>query len=154
MKKILGLLLSGVLFAEDVATTYGIGLGQLYNGIGVNIASHNTSSMKNFAIGCIEVDYSSYSGVNTNCGVSVSYISTSILSNNNNHHGLGISLGIVNDSDAGVISGTIGIGYTYFFNEISNTGWNFGFTPTFIFPTDTDKKDNEFGLLLNLGYQF
>jgi hypothetical protein len=46
------------------------------------------------------------------------------------------------------------LGYTYFLNEVSNSGWNFGFTPTFIFQKDTDTKDNELALLLNLAYQF
>ena len=150
----LGLLLSGVLLATESTTTYGIGLGQLYNGVGVNIASHDTSSMKSIALGCMEIAYGSYSGLDASCGLSVAYVSTSILSDQNNHHGLGIHLGIINDSDVDVLSGTIGLGYTYFLNEVSNSGWNFGFTPTFIFQKNTDKKDNELALLLNLGYQF
>jgi len=39
---------------------------------------------------------------------------SSILSDKNNHHGLGIHLGIINDSDVDVVFGTIGLGYTYF----------------------------------------
>jgi hypothetical protein len=72
MKRILGLglLLSGILLATESTTTYGIGLGQLYNGVGVNIASHDTSSIKSIALGCMEIDYGSYSGLDASCGLS------------------------------------------------------------------------------------
>ena len=76
----LGLLLSGVLLATESTTTYGIGLGQLYNGVGVNVASHDISSMKSIALGCMEIGYGSYSGLDASCGLSVAYVSTSILS--------------------------------------------------------------------------
>jgi len=151
MKKMLKLLLlfSGTLFATSDDISYGIGLGQLYNGVGVNVALQDTTSMKYAAIGCMEVGYGSYEGWDTSCGIAVGYVSTSILSSANNKHGLGISIGAVEDS--GDMSGTIGLGYTYFVNGISDSGLNIGLTPVATF---RDSDDNEVGLLLNLGYQF
>lgn len=154
MKKILGLclLLTGTLLATENSTSYGIGLGQLYNGVGVNIALQDTTSMKYLAVGCMDASYGSYSGWDANCGFAVGYVSTSILSSENNKHGLGVHIGITEDSNS--VAGSIGLGYTYFVNEISNSGWNFGLTPVVTFRDNDNKDDNEVAVLLNLGYQF
>jgi hypothetical protein len=130
MKKILKLwlLCSSLLLATEGTTSYGIGLGQLYNGVGINIASHETSSMKSIAFGCMDIAYGTYSGFNASCGFSIAYVSTRIFEENNNHHGLGVHVGITKDSDA--FAGSVGVGYSYFFDEIANKGLNIGLTPT------------------------
>ena len=81
MKKILKslLLLSGTLLATENAISYGLGLGQLYNGVGVNIALQDTTNMKYIAVGCIDASYGSYSGWDANYGVALGYVSTTIL---------------------------------------------------------------------------
>jgi len=142
MKKILKslLLLSGTLLATENAISYGLGLGQLYNGVGVNIALQDTTNMKYVAVGCIDASYGSYSGWDANCGVALGYVSTTILSDKNNKHGLGVHIALSDDVDN--VAGTIGVGYTYFVNEISNSGWNVGLTPSLTFRDRETDVDN------------
>ena len=140
-------------------TSFGLGLGAPYNGLGVNVTWTNNNSMKYIALGCASVS-GSLKDIDCDVGVGLGYINTSVLSSENNNHGLGIHTGISNrhydeykefgqkSYDEKVY--TLGISYTYFFDDINNTGWNVGFTPLVEF----EDSETDFGVYLGVGYQF
>ena len=138
--------------ADENKLSYGIGIGALYNGIGANIALPKQNSMTYLAVGCVSLEYSDYNDQwDSSCGFGLGYIDTSILSNKNNKHGLGVFLGATyNSSKEKDEELTLGLGYTYFSNGISNRGWNFGLTPAIKFY----KNGKDAILLLDIGYQF
>lgn len=146
------MLLASVVSAEESELSYGLGIGALYNGVGINIASPTEEDLKYASLGCIDFSYSSYVGFNTNCGLGIGYINTSIIGDSNKH-GLGVHLA-VHEDDGGYDSSTqvsLGVGYTYFLNQ-SKLGWNFGLTPIYIF--EDSENYNKVALLFDLGYQF
>ena len=145
------MLLSSAVNAEESELSYGLGIGALYNGVGINIASPTKEDLKYVSLGCIDFSYSSYVGFNTNCGLGIGYINTSIIGDSNKH-GLGLHLAV--HEDDGSNSSTqvsLGLGYTYFLNQ-SKIGWNFGLTPMYIF--GDSENDNKVALMFDLGYQF
>jgi hypothetical protein len=145
------MLLASVVNAEESELSYGLGIGALYNGVGINIASPTKEDLKYVSLGCMDFSYSSYVGFNTNCGLGIGYINTSIIGDSNKH-GLGLHLA-VHEDDGGDSSTqvSLGVGYTYFLNQ-SKIGWNFGLTPIYIF--GDSENDNKVALLFDLGYEF
>ena len=151
---------SGAVQADD--TSFGLGLGAPYNGIGANVSWTNENSMKYVALGCAKISGSS-DDVNCDFGIGFGYINTSLFSIENNNHGIGVNAGISRRKYFGYAEDkeitlnehyeevyTLGIDYTYFFEGIDNAGWNVGLSPHVEF---VDSETN-FGIYLGLGYQF
>ena len=75
-------------------TSFGLGLGALYNGLGVNIAFTDSKDLKFVAVGCSSWGHSSRDGTDVTCGVGVGWIMSDILTKKNNKHGIGLHLGL------------------------------------------------------------
>jgi len=146
-------LLSGLFAATAVAerTSFGAGLGVLYNGVGINLARMNGADFKYVALGCTTLGYSSSYGTTSNCGIGVGWMRSDILSDSG-RHGLGIHLGITYNSheNRDQVEVFAGLPYVYFFSGMDTAGLNLGLTPYL----GRHNDENRAGFLLNLGYQF
>lgn len=135
-------------FAND-DVTFGLGLGSLYSGIGLNAGLKSETDLRLFSAGC--VSYSSLYG--KTCGVGASWIKTDIFEFQTPNHGASIYIGIVGDeydnNDRKAVYGA-GLGYHYFFNGINNSGVNLGFTLI------AGNENDGIGMasLFQIGYQF
>jgi len=129
--------------------TFGIGAGSFYSGIGVNAGIQSKTDLKYVSIGC--VSYSSLNG--EACGAGIGWVKTDLFSSTNNKHGTSVYLGIVGSENTYFNNDPIyglGLGYHYFFNGISNSGVNLGFT--LVAGNENDGLD--IGGMLQAGYQF
>ncbi|WP_394175854.1 hypothetical protein [Thalassotalea litorea] len=139
---------------------YGLGFGILYSGLGGNINVTKQYDMKYASIGCL--GHSSEGGLA--CGLGVGWIRTNLFDVDPfyaDKHGIGIYLGAVGseksrepsrrfpDYDNEIVWGLAG-SYHYFLNGIEQPGTNLGAS----FVIGDGKDDVEFGLLLQVGYQF
>jgi len=143
-------------------TTFGIGVGALYNGLGFNFGRTSEASLVYGSLGCMGASSSRSSsiagdvvsrdsGYETNCGLGLGYLNLSLLPGNN--HGLGLSIGYTYDTDdiSGGSEYHVMPGYHYFFNGIGRPGLNLGFGARV---TRSDEDSADTGLTFNLGYQF
>lgn len=135
--------------AED-EISYGIGTGALTSGLGVNAALRGDNHMGYIAAGCVGIGYSSVQGLILPCGIGAGWIQTDLLTNANNHHGLGIYVGPVGINDDKKARYGVGVTYVYFMQGVNAMGWNFGFTPA----TGQENGTSKGSLLINVGYQF
>jgi hypothetical protein len=142
-------LLVSLVNAEGSELSYGLGLGALYNGVGINLSAIEKDEIKYVSLGCTAVTDSSYNGLDSSCGLGLGYINANILGNTN-QHGIGVHISANNNTIENTIEFSIGLGYTYFVDE-SKVGLNFGVTPLL---TILDKEQTDVSLLLGLGYQF
>jgi len=155
MRKLLSTitLLSGLFAATAAAdqTSFGAGLGALYNGVGINLARMNGADFKYAALGCGNLGYSSRNGTLSNCGIGAGWLRSDILGKTG-RHGLGIHLGITYNTheNRDRIEMFVGLPYAYFFNGMDTAGLNLGLTPYL----GRHNDENRAGFLLNLGYQF
>ncbi|TKB47458.1 hypothetical protein [Thalassotalea mangrovi] len=139
---------------------YGLGFGILYSGLGANVNVTKANDMKYASLGCL--GHSSEGGLA--CGVGVGWIRTDLFDVDPfyaDKHGVGIYVGAVGseksrepsrrfpDYDNEIVWGLAG-SYHYFLNGIKNPGTNLG--ASFVIGNGND--DIEFGLLLQVGYQF
>jgi len=67
---------------------YGIGLGYMYNGFGVNVNHHSENVVKYLAVGCPTLGSSSKDGFVYACGGGLGVVYSSIFSQNKNKHGI------------------------------------------------------------------
>ncbi|KGJ89446.1 hypothetical protein [Thalassotalea sp. ND16A] len=129
--------------------TFGAGLGTFYSGLGVNVGVQSETELKYLSFGC--VSYSSLAG--ETCGAGMGWVKTDLFNSTNTKHGTSIYLGIVasedNHFDDDAVYG-VGLGYHYFFNGISHSGTNLGFTIT----AGNDDDGLDIGGIIQLGYQF
>ena len=130
--------------------SYGIGTGALTSGLGVNAALRSENHMGYIAAGCLGIGYSNEQGWILPCGIGAGWIQTDLLTNANNHHGLGIYVGPVGMNDDKKARYGVGVTYVYFMQGVNAKGWNFGFTPA----TGQDNGTDKGSLLINVGYQF
>jgi hypothetical protein len=127
-----------------------MGVGALYNGIGINAALMNDSDLKYISLGCMSVVYSTNDGTTFNCGGGIGWMKSDILSENNKH-GLGLHTGATYNTHKNLneFEPYFGVSYMYFFKEMTSGGWHLGLTPS-ISKHDGDTS----GLLfLEIGYQ-
>lgn len=135
--------------------TFGIGLGAMYSGLGMNIALRSEHDLRYLSAGCVALGYSDAEGRIAACGVGAGWLWTNNFSDSNNRHGLGLSLGPIGyrgrtyvGEEGDTIYGA-GISYAYFVPGISRKGWNLGATLA------VGHKDDANGhLLLQAGYQY
>lgn len=135
--------------AED-EISYGVGTGALTSGLGVNTALRGDNHMGYIAAGCLGIGYSNENGWILPCGIGVGWIQTDLLTNANNHHGLGVYLGPVGINNDNKARYGVGVTYAYFMQGVNAKGWNFGFTPS----TGQENGTAKGSLLINVGYQY
>jgi len=140
---------------NDSHFSLGIGGGKNYGGLGVNASLISETDLKYIAFGCSS--YSSASGSDCDT-ISVGWIKTDLFDFGNNNHGFGLFLSTEEEHQYKTLTGTskeriyeYGVQYSYFMNEISNPGFNFG---VHLFNTENRIADNGMNLTLQIGYQF
>jgi hypothetical protein len=158
------LLLTTLLFSASISasasekpTSFGLGLGAIYSGIGGNFAFVSDTDMKYVSLGC--TSYSSNGG--SSCGAGLGWIKTNLFSTDSNKHGLGFYVGKVDeDRTASVVNGRLkfdeqnvyglGLSYTYFASGINSSGFNVGIS---VHKANSD-YDSGLGAFWQVGYQF
>ena len=139
----------GVSLAAD-RTSFGLGVGSLYNGLGVNAAFMSPENLKFVAFGCTEFSHSSHGGTDLTCGVGIGWIMSDILTKKNDKHGIGLHLGLNYDTWDNDFEPVLSIPYVFFFKGIDSRGLNIGAAPA----VRWESGGAEFGLFLEIGYQF
>lgn len=140
-----------VVYAKESGnTTIGVGAGFMYTGLGVNIGHRTDTSLLYLSLGCTSISSSSSKGTDTNCGLGGGWVSTDILNQTSNKHGLGLHLNLTHNNFTDDNEKSLGISYIYFFNGINNNGWNLGLSPTI----EKRKGETDTVLFLQVGYQF
>jgi len=166
MKSLIAITLLGsfLLSKAHSDTTFGVGFGALYSGLGLNFGRITDTGLGYGALGCLGgsttssetvgpdgIAVSSESSRSTNCGVSLGFVSTTLMPGRK--HGIAINIGYSYDTRNDEFGGAevhLTPSYHYFFNGIERRGLNLGFGPRFTF------RDNatETRLMVNLGFQF
>ena len=131
-------------------TSFGLGGGSLYNGLGVNVAFVSPENLKFVALGCSEWRNSSSDGTDVTCGVGVGWIKSDILTKKNDKHGIGLHLGLNYDTRESDFEPMLSIPYVFFFKGIDSKGLNIGAAPLVAW----ESGGAEFGFFLQIGYQF
>ena len=162
--KISCLVLSTLLFSSSVlasesaqSTSFGLGLGAIYSGIGGNFALVSDTDMKYVSLGC--TSYSSDG--KSSCGAGLGWIKTDLFNADSNKHGLGVYVGKVDeDRRVKVVNGRLkfdekdvyglGLSYTYFASGINSPGFNIGVS---VHKTNSD-YDSGVSAFWQVGYQF
>ncbi len=151
--------------AATADTTFGVGAGSLYNGLGLNAGRTTGTSLTYGALGCVGFSTSGSevrgsdgsvereSSYDTNCGIGVGYVSTTLLPGD--RQGLGLSLGLTYDTDeddaGGGTQGHLTPSYYYFLNGIGRRGLTLGIGPQL---TLREGGSGDIGPMINLGFQF
>lgn len=136
MKKIIpiillniALMMPAMTYADSTATSFGIGGGMMYSGLGVNYGVKNSDTFKYLSFGTTLLGYGSQNGLYSDFGVGAGYVTTQW--STNNKHGLGVDARISYsrpDYKSEGVSFKSSISYLYFFNNLTNPGWNIGLT--------------------------
>lgn len=168
----LALLLTGtshVATAEPGEISFGLGMGSLYNGLGINIGYRQPDTFSYLALGCIGLSHSTSSNSassisddsgqsstseeesqwNGNCGLNVGFLKSGLIGLSSKH-AFGFALGATYDDEINRHEQYLGLSYHYFFSDNNMQGWNIGMTPVLRF-VDSGTLEH---LMLNLGYQF
>jgi hypothetical protein len=146
---ILAIASAGSLPAADT-TSFGVGLGALYNGLGGNLALIKADDMRYLSVGCTEARSSSASGTDLTCGVGVGWLRSDILTRKNSKHGIGLNLALDYDQFHSEIEPSIRLPYVFFFRGIERRGFNLGLAPL----VRWDADGTEIGVMFEVGYQF
>lgn len=136
----------------DETKSFGIGIGVMYNGLGVSYGTQKKDSYKYASLGCLNASESSSRGTEVNCGAGLGYITTTLISNTENNHGVGAHVGATYNEVHGFNEVELFVApqYVYFLNGINKSGFNLGAN---IFLGKHDGK-SEAGAGLQIGYQF
>lgn len=136
-------------------TTFGLGLGLHYSGLGVNAGVHDGENSYLGSVGC--VSYSNFGG--STCGVGATWLSSYFFRDTDraDKHATSVYIGIVGSErivenrqlDYDPIYGAA-LGYHYFFSGRRNNGFNVGFA----FSYGDAKRESDLNALLQVGYQF
>ena len=131
-------------------TSFGLGVGALYNGLGGNLALIKADDMKYISVGCGEFMSSSIDGTYVTCGVGIGWLRSDILTKKNSKHGLGLNIALDYDGFESKLEPSIRLPYVFFFRGLDRRGWNLGVAP--LVRWDADGTD--LGVMLEVGYQF
>lgn len=131
-------------------TSFGLGVGALYDGLGGNFALIKADDLKYISVGCSEASHSSRSGTHVTCGVGVGWLMSDLLTKKNSKHGLGLNIALDYDQLHSEFEPSIRLPYVYFFNGIDRRGWNIGAAPL----VRWDADGTELGVMFEVGYQF
>jgi hypothetical protein len=155
IKKVVTFAIFSIVFHSNVALsadnkTFGLGIGSLYNGIGMSYGYQSQNSYKYVSLGCLSVAYSSDYGSELNCGIGAGFIMTGLFKLDNNKHGFGAHFGATYNEHYSEIEYFIAPQYVYFFNGINKSGWNLGGS------VRVGKYDGESDAIpsFQVGYQF
>jgi len=142
-------LYSNIALSED-NQSFGLGMGSLYNGIGMSYGFQSQNSYKYVSLGCLSISYSSIYGSEYNCGVGAGFLITDLFKFESNKHGFGAHVGATYNEHYSEIEYFIAPQYVYFFNSINNSGWNLGGS------IRLGKYDGESDIIptFQVGYQF
>ncbi len=135
--------------------SFGVGVGALYSGLGVNINKVDDGEMWYGSTGCVADVISG-----TICGVGFGWVTTNYWDVADDKHGLGLYLGVIDGGSTINNNGGFdkdpyygaALGYHYFMNGIDKAGMTFGATVTYADKKDSWKDDVSF--MLQIGYQF
>ena len=131
-------------------TSFGLGVGALYNGLGGNFALIKADDLKYISVGCRDFTSSSFDGTHVTCGVGVGWLRSDILTKKNSQHGLGLNIALDYDQFHSKVEPSIRMPYVFFFRGLDRRGWNLGVAP--LVRWDADGTD--LGVMLEVGYQF
>jgi len=131
-------------------TSFGLGAGALYNGLGGNLALIKADDLKYISVGCSEFMSSSIDGTDVTCGVGIGWLRSNILTRKNSKHGLGLNIALDYDQFHSKGEPSIRLPYVFFFRGLDRRGWNLGVAP--LVRWDADGTD--LGVMLEVGYQF
>jgi hypothetical protein len=145
-------LVAGAVGSSSAAdkTSFGLGVGALYNGLGGNFALIKADDLKYISVGCSEYMSSSIEGNFVTCGVGVGWLRSDILTKKNSKHGLGLNIALDYDQFYSKVEPSIRIPYVFFFKGLDRRGWNLGVAP-FI---NWGQEETDLGVMLEVGYQF
>ena len=110
-------------------SSFGLGVGALYNGLGGNFALITADDLKYVSVGCSEASDSSRHGTNVTCGVGVGWLMSDLLTKKNSKHGLGLNLALDYDQLHSKAEPSIRLPYVFFFRGLDRRGWNLGVAP-------------------------
>lgn len=131
-------------------TSFGLGVGALYNGLGGNFALIKADDLKYISVGCSEFTSSSLDGTFVTCGVGIGWLKSNILTKKNSKHGLGLNIALDYDQINSKVEPSIRIPYVFFFRGLDRRGWNLGVAPLVRWGT----YGTDLGVMLEVGYQF
>jgi hypothetical protein len=131
-------------------TSFGLGYGALYNGLGGNFALITEDDLKYISVGCSEFMSSSLDGTHVTCGIGIGWLRSDILTRNNSKHGLGLNIVLDYDQFHSKVEPSIRLPYVFFFRGLDRRGWNLGVAP--LVRWDADGTD--LGVMLEVGHQF
>ena len=131
-------------------TSFGLGVGALYNGLGGNLALIKADDMKYISVGCGEFMSSSIDGTYVTCGVGIGWLRSDILTKKNSKHGLGLNIALDYDGFESKFEPSIRLPYVFFFRGLDRRGWNLGVAPLVRWGAD----GTDLGVMLEVGYQF
>jgi hypothetical protein len=144
------LFFANVAIADD-SNSFGVGIGSMYNGIGFSYGLKEETSFRYGSLGCISLSSSDSRGTELNCGIGFGFVTTNMISSNNNH-GVGIHLGLTYNEHENLneVEGFVSPQYVYFLKGISHSGFNVGANTWF------GKRDgsSDSGVGVQAGYQF
>jgi hypothetical protein len=132
-------------------TSFGLGVGALYNGLGGNFALIKADDLKYISVGCSEFMSSSLDGTHVTCGVGVGWLRSDILTKKNSKHGLGLNIALDYDGFHSKVEPSIRLPYVFFFRGLDRRGWNLGVAPLVRWDAD---EGTDLGVMLEVGYQF
>lgn len=150
--------------AAKADTTWGLGVGPLYSGLGINFGRTTASSLTFASLGCNSLsnnraENSKSDDFESSCGVGVGHLSTALFKSN--RHAFGLNLDTSYNSIESQTELRIRPGYFYFFKGINKSGFNLGVGPNFFFNNKSSNKrqlnnrgDDPIRIFFNIGYQF
>ncbi|MFT6207083.1 MAG: hypothetical protein ACJA0T_000987 [Colwellia sp.] len=138
---------SAYAFEDNSNFSFGVGIGPMYSGLGINAAYQSTDSIIYGSLGCVDKNSDDEA-----CGLGIGYLNSTIL-NLGNKHALGAYVGIVGSEITNhKLKENYGVNfsYNYFFKGISHSGANVGVGISF------ERNDDDIDPLLSvqIGYQF
>ena len=137
-------------YGQERSKFLGVGIGPLYNGMGINYEIPASNLFNYISVGCPGIGYGGDSGLITNCGVGYSIVITPIPDNKRYGFGVNIGAGISHGGSGSDPYYLAGLNYTYFYRGAEKRGWNGQIGPaiqylrTYYSPI----------VLLGFGYQF
>jgi hypothetical protein len=128
--------------------TLGLGVGTMYGGLGMNAGVQSDVDIKYVSAGILQI-----SGSSTTYGLGLGWITTDLFDFQSKNHGINIYVGAVGtestfDGHDPIYGG--GLGYSYFFSGIDQSGFNIGFTLL----AGKGSEESETGAFIQAGYQF
>jgi len=131
-------------------SSFGLGVGALYNGLGGNFALIKADDMRYVSLGCTEAMSSSTHGTDLTCGVGIGWLRSDLLTQKNSKHALGFNFALDYDQHDSELEPSVRLPYVYFFKGIDRKGLNLGLAPL----VRWDADGTELGFMLEIGYQF